>query len=151
MLGRRNCLVGNWTVRKISWFYFSFVSNKSSQRSCSLASKGQNPLPFQWPFTITVWKCTRKQCQAYENWLTHTRKTNHKSEGEERSKESVYVSMPFTPVNELLIVSLNCCYRSPGYSVLTPALTTHINHTEELGIRQSLYYLSFLYRIQTTR
>ena len=134
MLGRRNCSAGNWMVRKIFWFYFSFVSNESSQGSCSLACRGQNPLPFHWPFTTTVWKCTTKQCQAHENGLTHTRKTNHKSEGEERSKASVCDSMPFTPVNELLIVSLNCCYRSPGYSVLTQALTTRINHTEELGV-----------------
>ena len=134
MLGRRNCSAGNWTVRKIFWFYFSFVSNERSQGSCSLASRGWNPLPFQWPCTTTVWKCTKKQSQAHKNWLTHTRKTNHKSEGEERSKASVCDSMPFTPVNELLIVSLNCCYRSPGYSVLTQALTTCINHTEELGV-----------------
>lgn len=133
MLGRCNCSPGKWTVRKIFWFYFFFVSNESSQGSCSLASRGWNPLPFQWPLHTIVWKCTRKQYQAHENWLTHTRKTNHKSEGEQKSWESVCDSMPFTPVNELLIVSLNCCYRSPGYTVLTQTLTTRINHTEELG------------------
>lgn len=85
MLGRRTCSAGNWTVRKIFCFYFSFVSNENNQGSCSLASREQNPSPFQWPCTTTVWKCTRKQCQAHKNGLTHTRKTNHKSEGEERS------------------------------------------------------------------